>query len=158
MKFTPKSFKHLMNLYPPFFFTRTRVKYVAPDWRKVVVVLKKSLLTKNYVGTTFGGSLYQAADPFFMLMLVHILGIQDYVIWDQSAEITFVRPARSKITYTFEIKDEDLENIREGLKKNEVVRPVFRAEGLDKNGDICVVVKKVIYIRKKGNSSEAAPR
>lgn len=147
-----------MNLYPPFFFTRTRVKYVAPDWRNIVVELKKSLLTKNYVGTTFGGSLYQAADPFFMLMLVHILGIEDYVIWDQSAEILFIRPARSKITYHFEITDADIANIKEGLKTEPVVRPQFKVEGIDKHGEICVVVKKVIYIRKKDNSSKEPVR
>src|SRR4030095_9967104 len=78
-----------MNIYPPYFFSRTKVKSVSADWREVVVVLKKSLLTRNYVGTTFGGSLYAACDPFYMLMLIQILGIKDYIIWDKGASIDF---------------------------------------------------------------------
>ena len=33
----------------------------------------------NYVGTHFGGSLYSTCDPFYMLMLINILG-PDYIV------------------------------------------------------------------------------
>jgi len=154
MRLGPKTFKTLFNLYPPYFFSRTRVQYIAPDWKEVIVKLKKSLLTRNYVGTTFGGSLYQAADPFYMLMLIHILGIKEYVIWDQSAQIDFLKPARSTITYHFRISDKDLDKIKQDIAKNGISRPTFMAEGIDKEGVVCVRVKKGLYVRKKKRMPE----
>lgn len=150
MKITPRSFRFFTNLYPQYLFSRTKVKYVSPDWKEVIVRIKKSLLTRNYVGTTFGGSLYQAADPFFMLMLIQILGIKNYIIWDQSAEIFFLKPARSMITFHFKITDEDLEKIHESLKEQEIIRPVFTVTGKDEEGVECIKVMKTIYIKKKG--------
>jgi len=143
--------KWFLNLYPPYLFTRTRVKHISPDWREVVVVLRKSFLTRNYVGTTFGGSLYAATDPFFMLMLVGILGIKDYIIWDKSSEIYFKKPVRSDVTYHFVITDQDLEKIRKDLEVQNKILPTFTVEGRDAEGDVCTIVKKVLYIRKKSS-------
>ena len=154
MLLNPRTFKFFMNLYPPYFFSRTRVKSVSKDFKEIVVVVKKSLLTRNYVGTTFGGSLYQATDPFFMLMLIRIMGLKDYIIWDQDAEIIFVKPARSKITYRFIITDEQLEKIKRDLEQNSTVRPQFFVEGRDESGDVCVQIRKGIYIRKKEKKKE----
>lgn len=152
MKMTPRLFRFLINLYPPYLFSRTRVKSISKDWREIVVVLKKSLLTRNYVGTTFGGSLYQAADPFFMLMLIHIMGIKDYIIWDQSAEVIFMKPARSRVTYHFKVTDEQLAGIHKDLEQNPIIRPHFEVEGVDEEGDVCVKIRKGLYIRKKGKT------
>src|SRR5215471_1742481 len=107
MQLGPRGMRFFLNIYPPYFFSQTRVKYIAPDWREIIVELPKTLLTRNYVGTTFGGSLYAASDPFFMLMLIKILGIKDHIVWDKGAKIDFKRPARSKITYHFVITEED---------------------------------------------------
>ena len=149
MKLTPRKFRFFMNLYPPYFFTRTKVKSVSADWREAVVVLKKSLLTRNYVGTTFGGSLYSATDPFLMLMLIQIMGIKDYIIWDKGAVIDFKKPARTDITYVFKITDEDLKKIEADLNAAGKSVPEFLVEGKDQAGEVCVAVKKAIYIRRK---------
>lgn len=139
----------VFNLYPPYFFSRTHVKYIAPNWQEIIVELSKTFLTRNYVGTTFGGSLYAASDPFFMIMLIKILGMKDYIVWDQAAKIQFIRPARSKITYHFVITDSALADIREKLKTQPKVIPEFIAEGTDQWGEVCVRVEKTIYIRNK---------
>jgi len=141
--------KIFFNFYPPFFFTRTRIRSISPDWKRVVVTLKKSFLTRNYVGTTFGGSLYAASDPFFMLMLIKILGMKDYIIWDKGAEIEFKKPVRSNLTYYFQITDQDLENIRLELQSKDKILPVFSADGFDETGTLCVTIRKILYIRKK---------
>jgi len=49
--------------------------------------------TRNYVGTIFGGSLYGAVDPIYMIMLIKALG-PDYIVWDKAATIRFLRPGR----------------------------------------------------------------
>jgi len=38
------------------------------------------LADENYVGTIFGGSMYAAVDPVYMLMLIMNLG-KDYIVW-----------------------------------------------------------------------------
>lgn len=149
MNLGPRSLRFLMNLYPPYLFSRTRIKHIAPDWKEIVVELPKSLLTRNYVGTTFGGSLYAASDPFFMLMLIKILGIKDYIIWDKGAQIDFKKPARSKITYRFVIQEADLQRIQQDLKSKGKSLPEFQVDGISKEGEVCVSIRKLLYIRRK---------
>lgn len=149
MKLSPKTFRLLFNLYPPFFFSRTHIKHVTPDWKHITVVLKKSLLNRNYVGTIFGGSLYTASDPFYMFMLLKILGIKNYVVWDQAAEITFLKPARTHITFEFQLSDAQIAEIHQALEKEPVFRPTYWVEGKDPNGEVIVKVRKILYIRKK---------
>jgi acyl-coenzyme A thioesterase PaaI-like protein len=51
-----------------------RVTYIAADWREVRIQLPLNWRTRNYVGTIFGGSLYGAVDPIYMIMLIKALG------------------------------------------------------------------------------------
>ena len=71
-------FKLLINLYPPYWATGIVLEKIAPDFSEVVVRMKQHWYNRNYVSTHFGGSLYAMTDPFFMLMLIRILG-KDYV-------------------------------------------------------------------------------
>jgi len=147
-----------LNWYPPYLFTRTRVKSISKDWRSCVVELKKSFLTRNYVGTTFGGSLFAATDPFLMLMLIKILGIEDYIIWDKAAEIEYQRPARSTVTYRFSVTDEDLEQIHRDLQAKGKALPKFEVRGVDRDGQTCVTVRKTIYIKRKAKAEPELPQ
>ena len=74
------------NIFPAFRGTGARIKYIAGDYREMRVELPLSWRTRNYVGTIFGGSLYGAVDPHYMIMLIKILG-PDYVVWDKAATI-----------------------------------------------------------------------
>jgi hypothetical protein len=149
MDLSPRLLRFFTNFYPAFLFSRTVVQSISPDWREVVVVIKRSLWNRNYVGTIFGGTLYAAADPFLMIMLIKILGIKDYIIWDKGAEIDFKKPGRTDVTYRFRVTDADLRRIRVGLKKTHKMIAEFLVEGVDARGDVCVSVKKHIYIRRK---------
>ena len=153
MELPPRFLRILTNFYPAYLFSRTTVKSIAPDWREVVVVIRKSLWNRNYVGTIFGGTLYAAADPFLMIMLIKILGIKDYIIWDKGADIDFKKPGRSDITYRFRVTDADLRRIKLGLKKSHKMIAEFLVEGVDGEGEVCVSVKKHIYIRRKKKSA-----
>ncbi len=146
---TPWKGRLFLNFYPPYLFSGVRVTYIAPDWKKVVVKVKKSFLNKNYVGTIFGGTLQAAADPHYMMMLIQILGIKKYVIWDQAGSIEYKKPARSAITFTFTLTDEQINKIKEELAVHRKIRPEFEIEGIDEKGEVCVLVKRVIYLRLK---------
>ena len=149
MALTPRTMKWALNLYPPYLFSGVRIKYIAPDWKEMIVQVRKSLLNRNYVGTIFGGTMYSAADPMFMLMLIKIMGIKDYIIWDKGAEIDFKKPGRSHLTYHFVVKDAVIRDIKAQLETAEKLVPTFLVNGVDKEGSICVTVRKTVYIRKK---------
>src|SRR2546422_8429965 len=57
--------------------------------------LPLSWRTRNYVGTIFGGSMYGAVDPVYMVMLIKLLG-PGYTVWDKAAAIRFRRPGRDR--------------------------------------------------------------
>src|SRR5690349_6291770 len=99
------------NWFPAYRGTGGRVTYIAGDWTEVRVRLPLNWRTRNYVGTIYGGSMYGAIDPMFMIMLIRLLG-REYVVWDKAATIRFRRPGRTALTATFRISAEDLEQIR----------------------------------------------
>ena len=57
----------------------------------MVVQMRLRFYNRNYVGTHYGGNLFTMTDPFHMIMLMHRLG-PGYNVWDQKAEITFLKP------------------------------------------------------------------
>ena len=67
------------NWFPAYRATGARITYIAADWREVRIRLPLSRRTRNYVGTIFGGSLYGALDPIYMIMLIKALGSEPTV-------------------------------------------------------------------------------
>ena len=88
--------RRLMNLWPPFLFSGIRVTHLADDWREAEVEMRLRWYNRNWVGVHFGGSLFAMTDPFYMLLLIHLLG-PDHVVWDKAAAIDFVRPGRGRV-------------------------------------------------------------
>nr|WP_298607956.1 DUF4442 domain-containing protein [uncultured Spirosoma sp.] len=58
-----------------YFGTGGKILFWSSDWREVHVRLRRNIWTYNYVGTIFGGSMFSATDPFYMVMLLRILAI-----------------------------------------------------------------------------------
>ncbi|MBI1753714.1 MAG: DUF4442 domain-containing protein [Acidobacteria bacterium] len=133
------------NVWPCFRGTGGRVAFIASDWREIRVRLPLSWRTRNYVGTTFGGSLYGAVDPFFMLMLMKNLG-PGYVVWDKAATIRFRRPGRSLLHATFLLDVSELEEIRRLLREQPKVDRTYRIHLVDEAGEVHAEVDKVIHI------------
>ena len=71
--------------------------------------MKLRFWNTNYVGSHFGGSLYSMTDPFYMFILLEHLK-KDHIIWDKSADIEFLRPAKGEVKAIFEINESDLED------------------------------------------------
>ena len=113
------------------------------------VRLPLSWRTRNYVGTTFGGSLYGAADPMYMIMLIHILG-PAYEVWDKAATIRFKRPGRSTLYARFLIREEEIAEIRRLLETAPKTERVFAVDLVDADGVVHAAVEKTISIRRKG--------
>ena len=60
---------------------------------------------RNAYGTHFGGSLYAMCDPFFALILLRALG-KEFIVWDKTASIQFLRPGKGRVTADFVVPAE----------------------------------------------------
>lgn len=128
--------------------TGARLRYIAADWSEVRLDLPLSWRTRNYVGTIFGGSMYAAVDPIYMIMLIRRLG-PDFVVWDKAATILFKKPGRETLHARFAVTDEELAAIRAELDLQRSVDRTYLVELVDGSGTICATVEKIIYIRKR---------
>jgi acyl-coenzyme A thioesterase PaaI-like protein len=137
------------NFFPAYRGTGGRITFIADDWREVRVRLPLSWRTRNYVGTIFGGSMYGAVDPVYMIMLVRCLG-KEYEVWDKAASIRFRAPGRSTLHARFRLSDEELEAIREVLRRERAVDRVYRVELLDGEGTVHATVDKTVHVRRRG--------
>lgn len=153
---TPWAMRWLLNLYPPYRGAGIKVVNIAENWKTVHVELRATLLNRNYVGTHFGGSLFAMTDPFYMLMLMKLLGPR-YVVWDAKSSIEFVRPGRGTVTARFLVDDSTVEDIRSRTVSGEKYLPEFTCEVVDGEGAVVARVRKTLYIRLKRSASSAAP-
>lgn len=147
-KLGPRTFRWLLNLWPCTRGTGGRVTRISPDWKEIRVRLPLNLQTRNYVGSIFGGSLYGAVDPMYMLMLIHLLG-PDYIVWDKAATIRFVKPGRTTLFATCHVEDTELDEIRRLLETEPKIDRTYRIALVDAEGTIHAEVEKIIQIRKK---------
>lgn len=133
------------NLWPCYRGTGGRVTYIAADWREVRVRLPLSWRTRNYVGTTFGGSMYGAVDPFFMIMLMKNLG-PGFTVWDKAAAIRFRKPGRGTLSATFLLDEAELVEIRRLLLEQPKVDRTYAVLLVDENGAVHAEIEKTIHI------------
>ena len=148
MKLSPRMLKWILNLYPPYRGAGVRVEYIDSCWMEIRVSLKLRWFNKNIVGTHFGGNLYSMTDPHLMLLLMNRLG-SDYIVWDKSATIEFIKPGRGKVSAVFSISDEDLDAIVKQTERRGKCLPEFTIFLTDQSHEKVAKIKKVLYIRKK---------
>lgn len=136
------------NFFPVYRRTGARITYLADDLREVHVKLPLHWKTKNYVGSIFGGSIYAAVDPIYMVMFIKLLG-PPYIVWDKAASIQFRKPGRSTLRAVFKIPDTELDFIRETLNYQTKLDRTYVVDLVDQDGTICATVEKVIHFQKK---------
>jgi acyl-coenzyme A thioesterase PaaI-like protein len=124
-----------------------RIKYIADDFREMRVDIPLDWRTRNYVGTIFGGSMYGAVDPPYMLMLIKNLG-SGYEVWDKAASIRFKKPGRSTLHARFVLGEQELGQISELVNQGPIDR-VYSIDLIDDEGTVCATVEKTIHIHKR---------
>lgn len=142
------------NLLPVYRGTGARLTYIAADWREVRLALPLSRRTRNYVGTIFGGSMYASVDPIYMVMLIRALG-RDYVVWDKSGTIDYLKPGRATLTASFRLDEAELEAIRTALLSARSVDRVYDVALVDPEGVTVARIRKTLYIRRRDESPRA---
>ena len=97
------------------------------------------------MGTVFGGSIFGALDPIYMVQLINILG-KDYVVWDKEAKIKFLKPIKKTVFARFLITDELLNEIRKEVSVNKKIHITLPVSFVDKQGTVFATVEKLLFI------------
>src|SRR5690606_5889628 len=134
--------------FPAYRGTGGRVIYIAEDWHEIRVKLPLSWRTRNYVGTIYGGSIYGAIDPSYMLMLMKILG-DGYIVWDKAAKIRFRKPGRTALFADFHLSRDEIAAIRDSAETVRSIDRVYNVELKDRDGVVHAEIEKTLYISKK---------
>jgi len=145
---SPNLFRFLISFYPPYWGSGISVTELSPDYTSMTVRMKSRFYNKNYVGTHFGGSLYAMTDPFYMLMLLKILG-KDYLVWDKSAQIDFIKPGRGTVTAAFHVDTATIETIKDKTADGSNYLPRLTVDIRDRQGEVVAHVIKTLYVRRK---------
>lgn len=151
MKISENILKWGMRLYPPLLFQRIWVQKIHKGFRGADVKINRSLFTMNFGKAIFGGTIFSAADPFYAMLFGQILIHKGYkiTIWLKSADIQYLKPARTDLYYSIKITEEMITEVETELKAKDVVVKTYPIELYSKKGLLCATVKNEIYIRKK---------
>ena len=137
-----------INMYPPFLGMGVSVRSFRDDFTRFEVELRARWYNRNLFGTHFGGSLYSMSDPFFVFIITMNFG-SGYIVWDKSAAIDFLKPAKGTILGIFEINKDRLEEIRAEVDELGKNTYHFEADLVDEAGQAVARVRKEVYVRSK---------
>ncbi len=136
------------NFFPVYRGMGGRLTHVEDDWSEVRVEIPLTWRTRNYVGTIYGGSMYGAVDPIYMIMLIKVLG-PGYVVWDKAAAIRFKKPGRTTLHARFVLPEGEVDAIRAALASAPSVDRTYTIDLTDRDGVVHATVEKTIYIAPK---------
>lgn len=139
-----------MNVFPPLLFQRIRVEEISEDFRYCRIRVKKSWLTRNLHGATFGGTIFTGADPAFGVMFWQVFARRGERVqaWLKSAQVKFLKPARSSLVYEYRISEEDVEVMARDLAERGTAVREHTLEAVDEDGVVCARVVTVTYLRR----------
>ncbi|MFK8016749.1 MAG: DUF4442 domain-containing protein [Gammaproteobacteria bacterium] len=146
----PSTLRRLLNVWPPFVGAGISVRRISDDWREADVRLALRWYNQNYVGIAFGGSVYAMADPFYMLLLSHLLG-REYRVLDAAATVRFIKPGVGHVYAFFRIDDETLEAIRAATANGDKHLAKLKVDVVDEDGELVAQVDKTVYARRRRN-------
>ncbi len=146
-RFFPKAqiYKFLFNISPMYRNTVGRVITVSNDLHYVKIRIPLNYQNRNYVGVMFGGSMFSATDPIYMIQLMEILG-NDYVVWDKAASIRYKSPGKSTAYAEFILSPEEINQIKQQVEKENEMDFLKSILIVSKEGVVFAEVSKTIYI------------
>jgi hypothetical protein len=145
---SPLQVMRLLNFWPPLLFSGIHVVSFDDAMRNIEVELRLLRWNRNANGTQFGGNIYAMTDPFYPLMLMANLG-ENYVVWDESAHVAFIKPGRTNLRARFCLDDQKLAELRTETTGDKKYLAKFLVEITDVSNVVVATVEKVIYIRLK---------
>ena len=141
----------MFNRFPVFRKTGARITHISDDQHLIKLRLPLNRSTKNYVGTIYGGTMYSALDGILMVMFIRLLG-KDYIVWDKSGRIEYLKPGRGMLYADVEIPEDELAFIRSKLTEQEKLEKEYTLEWRAEDGELCCRVHKLLYFRPRKRS------
>lgn len=141
-------YKHGFNWSPMYRRSTGKIVSVSSDLFYVKVKIPISIKNKNYVGSIFGGSLFSATDPIYMIQLITILG-DNYVVWDKEASIKYKRPAKESVFTEFTFNKAEIESIKKNVALKGEITLIKTPNILTADGIIIAELIKTIYVADK---------
>ncbi|MDO5969162.1 DUF4442 domain-containing protein [Flavivirga aquimarina] len=141
-------YKYGFNWSPMYRRSTGKIIEVSEDLMYVKIKIPLSFRNQNYVGSIFGGSLFSATDPIYMIQLMNILG-DNYIVWDKEATIKYKRPAKEHVYAVFSFSFEEIENIKNQVAKNGELNLIKTSNITNKENIVFAEVTKTIYVATK---------
>lgn len=149
--------RRIMNLYFPFLGAGIKCTRVTEDYSELDVQMKLTWYNRNYVGTQFGGSLYAMTDPYYMFMLINILG-PGYIVWDKAAQIDFKKPGKGTVYAYFRLDKSQIAEIKKQADENPKYVFDIPVSIVNSNKEIVAEVVKTLYVKNKLNQVQHEAR
>ena len=144
------------NLHPAYRRSGARITYIAAHLREVRVRLPLCRATRNLNGTIYGGSIYSAVDPLHAVMLVQGLGPREYVAWTKEARVRFLRQARTDLTASVVLTEEEVQAVREEAAATGKVERSYTVELVDARGHVCAACDITVHIHARRERAGSA--
>lgn len=141
-------YRYVMNAFPAIFGTGVKILFIEDKWHEVQLRLGINFWSRNYVGTIFGGSMFSATDPFYMIMLHRILG-KGYVVWDKSATIRFKRPGTEKIYARLILSPDFIEKVVSEVQEKGEMSYELKVNWVNKHDKIVAEIDRTLYVATK---------
>ncbi|QRN40894.1 MAG: DUF4442 domain-containing protein [Neisseriaceae bacterium] len=145
----PNTLKFFINVYPPLFFSGIKVISIDPDFHRCRVKLKNWPSTRNANGTQFGGSLFSMSDCVFGMMLLAILGVDKYYVWDKKSKIIFKNPGIGTVYLECQISNHLVTEIIANTQNGNKYFPTVTGTVYDKKGNEVATIQRTLYVRLK---------
>jgi acyl-coenzyme A thioesterase PaaI-like protein len=144
-----------LEIYPPFFLMRIKVREVSADWRRIRIVLPLNTLSRNPGGVMFGGYQASLADPIAALACARVF--PGYSVWTRAMRIEFERGGHTDLELRFDFPPELEEQIRRELQTSGRATPVFEYGYHLADGSRCTVIRNTVAIRPQGYRKATTP-
>jgi acyl-coenzyme A thioesterase PaaI-like protein len=141
-----QNLERMFNQFPAFKVTGGEIIFVSNDFLEVHLRFNLSETTINYHKTAFGGAIYSSLDPVYPLQLIHILGDANFVVWDLSATIDYLKPIDRDVYAKFLLSNEQINEIKINVKNKNKSVITLPVEYQDLDGNIYAKATKTIYI------------
>ena len=143
-------FRVMFNMSPMYKRSCGKIIFTSDDLHVVKIKIPLSYKNRNYVGSIFGGSLFAATDPIYMIQLMQILG-KDYVVWDKASVIRFRKPAFSVAYADFHFTSDEIAEIQQRVAEENEVNYVKQLLITNANQEVFTELEKTIYISSKAH-------
>ncbi len=94
-------------------------------------------------------------DPFYVLMLLENLG-PGYIVWDKRGSIRYKKPTRKTVYASFELTEDQINEIKQRLKQEPKVEPEYTILIKDAQGEVVAEVQKTLHIKLKSPPAQLA--